>query len=166
MEAPVVSFLSKEEAEWVRFLNLREWWEKEGQTSYVEAVDHMVVLMRRFLDSLHKDRGERLTTFVEIAEEISGKLKLMDQTVVPNPQFSPSSDWTDLTQSIETRPFLFANIEGIAGMYASLARFLSGAFVRRLGRCLYCNGLFLAPDDSRHVYCPETDHQEKHKAST
>ena len=34
IEAPVVSFLSKEEAEWVRFLNLREWREKEGGTSY------------------------------------------------------------------------------------------------------------------------------------
>ena len=76
IEAPVVSFLSKEEAEWVRFLNLREWREKEGETSYVEAVDHLLVLLHRFLDSVPKESVERLSAFTEIAEEISGNLKL------------------------------------------------------------------------------------------
>ncbi len=126
----------------------------------------MLVLLHRFLDSMPKERVERLSAFTEIAEEISGNLKLMDQTIVPNPQFSPDARWTDLAHAFEARPFLFANIQGVAGMYASLGRFLSGAFVGRLGRCHYCNGLFLAPDDSRHTYCPGMDHKERHKAST
>ena len=120
----------------------------------------MVLLLHQFLDGFSKDQEERTEAFVEIAEAISKQLRAIDQKIVPNPQFSPDADWNDRTQIISAKPFLFANVEGIAGMYASLARFLSGPFVRRLGRCQACNALYLTPDDEEYVHCANTDRQE------
>ncbi len=161
IQAPVISFLRSEETEWIRFVNLKTWGEQEDQTEYVEAVDHMALLLHQFLEGRSKDLEERRDIFAEIAEAISRQLRAIDQKVVPNPQFSPDADWNDRTQIIATKPFLFANVEGIAGMYSSLARFLSSPFIRRLGCCQACNALYLAPDDEDYEHCANTDRQEK-----
>ncbi len=155
--APAVSFLSNEEAEWIRFVNLQAWWDREAESDYFEATGHMVDLLHQYLNALSTDPAERGRVFKEIAGEISNQLKAVDQFLVPNPHFSPGADWTDQTQVIEAKPFLFANIEGVAGMYASLGRFLASVFVRRLDRCRLCHGLFIAPDDGGYGCCPNMD---------
>ncbi len=159
--APKVSFLGREETEWIRFVNLRKWLVQEGHSEYVRAEDHMVLLLERYLDALALDAEERQTALEELAEEISVRLKGVYQTIVHNPHFSPDVGRTDRTHGIETRPFLVANIEGIPGMYASLGRRLSGPFVLRLGRCRSRKGLFVAPDDAIYETCPNTDHGEE-----
>jgi len=153
IKAPVVSFLSNEEAEWVRFVNLREWWEREEQEVYVEATDHIVALLHRFLDVVSNAGDLRTGIFEEIAKLVNKRLKGIDHSLVPNPHFSSSADWTNPLEMISAKPFLFANIEGVAGMYASLGRFLASPSVHRLGRCSICKGLFLAPDEERFVCC-------------
>lgn len=153
IQAPAVSFLSNEESEWLRFVNLRDWWERESQTDYCEATAHILELLQRYLDALSLEMEERILAFEGIAEEISDRLRGVGQTIVPNPHYSPDADWSNQMQAIGAKPFLFANIEGVAGIYASLARFLSSPYVRRLGRCPACCGFYVAPDDSGFSCC-------------
>ena len=153
IQAPAVSFLSNEESEWIRFVNLRDWWERESQADYTEATVHIAALLQRYLDALSLGMEERILAFEGIAEEISDRLRGVGQTIVPNPHYSPDADWDDPMQAIGAKAFLFANIEGVAGIYASLGRFLSSPYVRRLGRCPACRQLYIAPDDTGCSCC-------------
>ena len=147
IKAPAVSFLSNEEEEWLRFINLREWWEREDQEEYLEATDHIVSLLHRVLDVLHESPDKSAKVFNEITEMVNDRLKGIGHFLVPNPHYTADADWTDPFQMISANPFLFANIEGVAGMYASLGRFLASPSVHRLSRCGTCHGLFLAPHE-------------------
>jgi hypothetical protein len=64
----------------------------------------------------------------------------------------------------EDSPFsLGGGVSGIGQIYWSLARFLSGKYLHRLGRCPYCKALFIAPDDRpNRKYCPGSDHRKRH----
>ena len=108
-------------------------------------------------NTISNEPVDRIRVFREITGKITGRLKAVDQSLVPNPHFFPDACWTDLTQLIEAKPFLFANIEDVVGMYASLGGFLASAFVRRLGRCRFCHGLFVIPDDGAYECCPNMD---------
>ena len=141
---PVVSFLSNEEA---------EWWEKEEQSDYVEATDKIVALLHRVLDVLHETPDMRAKVFNEIADKVNDRLKGMDHSLVPNPRYASDADWSDPLEMISAKPFLFANIEGVVGKYASLGRFLASSSIHRLGRCDVCQGLFLAPGKEPFVCC-------------
>ena len=49
--------------------------------------------------------------------------------------------------------YISVDIEGVAGIYASLGRFLSSPYVRRLGCCPECSRLTIAPEDSAYSCC-------------
>jgi hypothetical protein len=121
----------------------------------------MVHLLESYLDALALDADDRQASLEKLAEEIGTRLKGVYQTVMPNPHFSPDAQQTQGADRIETRPFLFANITGIPGMYASLGRFLSSPYALRLGRCRSCKGLFVAPDDGPYETCPGDDHRRE-----
>ena len=82
--------------------------------------------------------------------------------VEANRQFEPDADRTDPSKTATVVPFVFVDAGDVAGYYISLARFLAGEYVHRLKKCQYCRGLFIAPDNRKHAYCPGTDHRKRH----
>lgn len=162
---PVQSFLPGEEQRWIAFVNRREWWNKEARPDFIEAIDHILKLLSLFLDALEKDEEERARALQKIAEEINKRMRLQkDKLGFPllgvNQTYSPEA--IDPLLPLSQRPFVFADPDGLAGDYISLARFLGGAYARRLKRCKHCRGLFIAPNDHRHEYCPLTDHKDRY----
>jgi hypothetical protein len=171
--APVTSFLPSEQLSWIALVNRQDWTNK----AYQEASKHMLDLLNRYLDALKKDRGDRQKEFEQIAEEITAHLRprtardrQMNFTLAAHAAFTPAADPTNTpaadptnpSQSLQARPFLLATPGGLAGYYLSLARFLAGEHAHRLNKCLYCRGLFIAPDNRRHAHCPGTDHKDRH----
>ncbi|MBI2503273.1 MAG: hypothetical protein HYW07_08575, partial [Candidatus Latescibacteria bacterium] len=151
---PVQSFLPGDEQWWITFINKREWWDKDA--------DHIIRLLNRYLDTLGKASEEREQELQTIASEITERMRIQEENLSfglsVNRQYSPEGD----KEAMTGRPFLFAAPGGIVGYYISLARFLGGEYARRLKRCKHCRGLFIAPNEHQHEFCPLTDHKRSY----
>ncbi|HCR19826.1 MAG TPA: hypothetical protein DIU35_20305 [Candidatus Latescibacteria bacterium] len=79
----------------MRFINLREWWEKEEQSDYIEATDNIVALLHCVLDRVHETPNLRGKVFNEIADNVNDRLKGIDRSLVPNPHYASDANWTD-----------------------------------------------------------------------
>ena len=152
--APTTAFLDENEARWIVFVNLRDFWERDRQTDFTKATDHIVDVLHRYLDALDMEPEPRQDRFAGIASEINQAMTGLMQVIVPNSMYRPGADWEDVSDRISTKPFLFGNLEGVAGAYASLGRFLTCRYVGRLKRCTNCRGIFIAPDDPGPATCP------------
>jgi len=147
--APTTAFLDEDEARWIVFTNLRSFWDRDDQQDFAQATDHILQLLHRFLDAASEEHDE------EIANEINEAMTGLNQVIVPNTMYRPGADWNDISDRISTKPFLLGNLEGVAGAYTSLGRFLTCRYVARLKRCQGCGGIFIAPTDDPCTCCPD-----------
>jgi hypothetical protein len=152
--APTTAFLDEDEARWIVFVNLQSFWDRDHQEDFTRATGHIHDLLNRYLDAVPQEPDVRLETFTLIANEINEAMGGLNQVIVPNTMYEPGSDWNDISDRISTKPFLFGNLEGVAGAYASLARFLTCRHVNRLKRCRSCNGLYISPTEGDDDACP------------
>lgn len=152
--APTTAFLDEDEARWIVFVNLHEFWSRDHQEDYTEATEHILDLLGRYLDAIPEDPDLRSETFGVIATEINKAMIGLNQIIVPNTLYRPGANWNDISDRISTKPFLLGNLEGVAGAYASLGRFLTSRYVVRLKRCQKCKRLFIAPTEEPWTHCP------------
>lgn len=154
--APEDDFLLWEQRRWISSVNRRE---------YGAVSEDIVRILNRYLDIRKKDqdKASELLELTVIAEEITQGMSGgggIGPKLEPNLSYSPTVKRDDPYHVGEIVPFFLIDPGGPAGVYMGLARFLSGEYGSRLKRCPYCGGLFIAPDDRRSSYCPDTDHKD------
>ncbi|MDA0747421.1 MAG: hypothetical protein O2954_12940 [bacterium] len=155
----LLPFLDFEESYWIAQLNRRDFFSEAPELQ--KEMDFILKLLHRYLDALEKEPEERQSALDKIASEIDRGINLDGgrRSFRTNPAFSPEADRKDPAQMYRARAFIITNAGKLAGIYESLARFLSSPYVHRLKRCKYCKGLFIALDDRRREYCQGTDHK-------
>ena len=107
------------------------------------------------LDGIAKEVAEKI-------REYSGTGDTPTFSLWPNDDYRPDISRKDQWNATDRHPFFFATPGGIEGVYISLGRFLGSELVDRLKRCLYCKGLFIAPDNYKYRFCPGTKHKDEY----
>ena len=152
--------LDPEENWWIRFVNEMEdvyppyRLDTLSVSETRPAIDNILFLLNQYVEAREKKEGERWAEFDRIALEVTERMKGADRVLVRH-TLLPGVLGPTLKSG-----FHFGPAQGtVSPIYASLASFLQGPNARRLGKCLYCDGLFIGPDDRKRKYCPDTDHK-------
>jgi|GEM_PF-1360575 hypothetical protein len=148
-----IHYIFRTEFEWLSFVEDRPGLAGVDPTEIEQRANHINELLNRYLDSIEMKPNARDKERKAIGEEITAILEKYSTTQI-------------LSASIKDEPPSFSfggEFWGIGQIYVSLARFLSSEYLQRLGRCSYCKNWFVAPNNHKRKYCPNTDHKQKYE---